>query len=30
MAHIRQYHGFNAVGCPSPLMEAAVVSLNMR
>ena len=29
MARIRQYHDFNAVGCPSPLMEAAVVGLNM-
>ena len=29
MARIRQYHDFNAVGCPSPLMESAVVGLNM-
>lgn len=29
MARIRQYHDFNAVVCPSPLMEAAVVGLNM-
>ena len=29
MVRIRQYHDFNAVGCPSPLMEAAVVGLNM-
>ena len=29
MQRIRQYHDFNAVGCASPLMEAAVVGLNM-
>ena len=29
MARIRQYHDFTTVGCPSPLMEAAVVGLNM-
>ncbi len=27
MQRIKQYHDFNAVGCPSPLMEAAVVGL---
>jgi aspartate/methionine/tyrosine aminotransferase len=29
MDRIKQYHDFNAVGAPSPLMEAAVVGLNM-
>jgi len=29
MDRIKQYHDFNAVGCPSPLMEAAVVGLEM-
>ena len=29
MDKIKQYHDFNAVGAPSPLMEAAVVGLNM-
>ena len=29
MTRIRQYHDFTTVGCPSPLMEAAVVGLNM-
>ncbi len=29
MDRIKQYHDFNTVGCPSPLMEAAVVGLNM-
>lgn len=29
MTHIRQYHDFTAVGCASPLMEAAIVGLNM-
>ena len=29
MDRIKQYHDFNAVGCASPLMEAAVVGLNM-
>ena len=29
MARIRQYHDFTAVGCPSPLMEAAVDGHNM-
>jgi len=28
MDRIKQYHDFNTVGCPSPLMEAAVVGLN--
>ncbi|MDO4846226.1 MAG: aminotransferase class I/II-fold pyridoxal phosphate-dependent enzyme [Oscillospiraceae bacterium] len=28
MDRIKQYHDFNAVGCASPLMEAAVVGLN--
>lgn len=27
MDRIKQYHDFNTVGCPSPLMEAAVVGL---
>lgn len=29
MDKIKQYHDFNAVGAPSPLMEAAVVGLEM-
>ncbi|MGM9598615.1 MAG: pyridoxal phosphate-dependent aminotransferase [Faecousia sp.] len=29
MDRIKQYHDFNAVGAPSPLMEAAVVGLEM-
>ena len=29
MDRIKQYHDFNTVGCPSPLMEAAVVGLDM-
>ena len=29
MDRIKQYHDFNAVGCPAPLMEAAVVGLDM-
>lgn len=29
MSRIKQYHDFNAVGAPSPLMEAAVVGLKM-
>ena len=29
MDKIKQFHDFNAVGAPSPLMEAAVVGLNM-
>ena len=29
MDRIKQYHDFNTVGAPSPLMEAAVVGLNM-
>lgn len=29
MNRIKQYHDFNAVGAPSPLMEAACVGLNM-
>ncbi len=29
MDRIKQYHDFNAVGAPSPLMEAAVVGLDM-
>ena len=29
MDRIKQYHDFNTVGCPSPLMEAAVVGLEM-
>lgn len=29
MNRIKQYHDFNTVGAPSPLMEAAVVGLNM-
>ncbi len=29
MDRIKQYHDFNAVGAPAPLMEAAVVGLNM-
>ncbi len=29
MDRIKQYHDFNTVGCASPLMEAAVVGLNM-
>ena len=29
MDSIKQYHDFNTVGCASPLMEAAVVGLNM-
>ena len=29
MLRIKQYHDFNTVGAPSPLMEAAVVGLNM-
>lgn len=29
MERIKQYHDFNAVGAASPLMEAAVVGLNM-
>lgn len=29
MKRIKQYHDFNTVGAPSPLMEAAVVGLNM-
>ena len=29
MDRIKQYHDFNTVGSPSPLMEAAVVGLNM-
>ncbi len=29
MTRIKQYHDFNAVGAPSPLMEAACVGLNM-
>ena len=29
MTRIRQYHDFTAVGCASPLMEAAIVGLNM-
>ena len=29
MSRIKQYHDFNAVGAPSPLMEAAVVGLEM-
>ena len=29
MDRIKQYHDFNAVGCPAPLMEAAVVGLKM-
>lgn len=29
MDRIKQYHDFNAVGCASPLMEAAVVGLEM-
>ena len=29
MDKIKQYHDFNAVGAPSPLMEAAVVGLQM-
>ena len=29
MERIKQYHDFNTVGAPSPLMEAAVVGLNM-
>ena len=29
MNRIKQYHDFNTVGCPSPLMEAAVVGLEM-
>lgn len=29
MSRIKQYHDFNTVGCASPLMEAAVVGLEM-
>ena len=29
MDRIKQYHDFNTVGCASPLMEAAVVGLDM-
>ena len=29
MDRIKQYHDFNAVGCASPLMEAAIVGLEM-
>ena len=29
MDRVKQYHDFNAVGAPAPLMEAAVVGLNM-
>ncbi len=29
MDKIKQFHDFNTVGCPSPLMEAAVVGLDM-
>lgn len=29
MERIKQYHDFNTVGAPSPLMEAAVVGLDM-
>jgi aminotransferase len=29
MDRIKQYHDFNAVGVPSPLMEAAIVGLDM-
>ena len=29
MDRIKQYHDFNTVGAPSPLMEAAVVGLDM-
>ena len=29
MDRIKQYHDFNTVGCPSPMMEAAVVGLDM-
>ena len=29
MERIKQYHGFNTVGAPSPLMEAAIVGLEM-
>ena len=29
MDRIKQYYDFNTVGCPSPLMEAAVVGLDM-
>ena len=29
MDRIKQYHDFNAVGSPSPLMEAAIVGLDM-
>ena len=29
MDKIKQYHDFNTVGAPSPLMEAAVVGLDM-
>lgn len=30
MERIKQYHDFNTVGCPSPLMEAAVVGLEFQ
>ena len=29
MTRIRQYHDFNAVGCASPLMEAAIAGLEL-